>query len=228
MSLILCIETSTTVCSVALCRNGNVLAIKESNDGYTHAASITLFIQQVMHQSGYVLADIDAVAVSMGPGSYTGLRVGVSTAKGLCYALQKPLLAVNTLKALATHFTHSHQFEHNSLLIPMIDARRMEVYTATFNTQLDLMVPTHALIVDENTFAHTTQFTHLFGNGAAKCAHVLKHPLIHIHDNVVCSASGLCKAAFERYEQQQFEDVAYFEPYYLKDFVGTTPKNKIT
>ncbi|MGB0881673.1 MAG: tRNA (adenosine(37)-N6)-threonylcarbamoyltransferase complex dimerization subunit type 1 TsaB [Vicingaceae bacterium] len=222
MSIILGIETSTKICSVAVSDGEKLLALKEEGGAYSHSEKLTVFIQEVLDKAKIDLASIDAVAVSKGPGSYTGLRIGVSVAKGLCYALNKPLIAVDTLQAMAKNPALSAD-----LFCPMIDARRMEVYTALYDSNNKAVVPISAKIIDENSFSdelakHRIVF---FGDGAEKCAAVLD-----TNSNAIFSEQGLPSAVFvnqialEKFNQKQFEDVAYFEPYYLKDFVGTTPK----
>lgn len=226
--MILQIETATTSCSVALVQQGQVLHIKELNQRNVHAEVITLFIQDVLTAAGKTYNDLDAVAVSSGPGSYTGLRIGVSTAKGLCYALDKPLIAVETLKAMADGLKErlGDEITADTLLCPMIDARRMEVFTAMFNKQGDKVVPTAAEIVDENSFAellakHPIIF---FGDGAGKFRETLTHPNARIVDDFANSAAHLTPAAAAKFAANDFEDVAYFEPYYLKDFIAGVKK----
>jgi tRNA threonylcarbamoyladenosine biosynthesis protein TsaB len=224
MSLILQIETATTVCSVALAQNGQVLAVKEVNERNVHAEMITLFIQDVCEQAGKQLKDIDAVAVSKGPGSYTGLRIGVSTAKGICFGLDKPLIAVETLQAMANGAADfSELYDADAILCPMIDARRMEVYTALYTTKGDLIKPTAAEIIDDNSFVEFAPEKQLviFGDGAEKCIQALAHrgKLTFLPD-FSNSAQQLTQLAFQKFEAKQFEDVAYFEPYYLKEFVA--------
>jgi tRNA threonylcarbamoyladenosine biosynthesis protein TsaB len=226
MGLILCIETSTEVCSVCLSKDGIAVTTKEINEPNKHASLLSPLIDEVLKTSGHTFNQLDAVAVSKGPGSYTGLRVGVSTAKGLCYGLDKPLIAVPTLQALAALAQKQISTENSYLLIPMIDARRMEVFTATYNHLLEETTATHAHIIDENSFASQQLSSYFFGNGAAKCVATLTHPNLHYVANIQCSASGMSALAEAAFEEKRFEDVAYFEPYYLKDFVGTTPKNK--
>ena len=223
MALILNIETATEVCSVALARDGKLLSIKESAIGYTHAENITVFIYEVVHEAGILLNDIDAVAVSKGPGSYTGLRIGVSTAKGLCFALDKPLLAVNTLLSLANNFQiTNHKLQTTKLLCPMLDARRMEVYCAAYDSALAEVLPTAAVIVDDNSFKNILSDTsvYFFGNGAAKCKSILTHPNAHFIDDVYPSASAMIILSEKLFAENKFEDAAYFEPFYLKDFVA--------
>ncbi|NCD68912.1 tRNA (adenosine(37)-N6)-threonylcarbamoyltransferase complex dimerization subunit type 1 TsaB [Mucilaginibacter agri] len=224
MSLILQIETATTVCSVALAQNGELLAVKEVKERNVHAEMITLFIQDVCAMAGKQLKDIDAVAVSKGPGSYTGLRIGVSTAKGICFGLDKPLIAVDTLAAMATGAaTFAGEYDSNAILCPMIDARRMEVYTAMFTTTGELVRPTAAEIIDDNSFAElpSEQQLVIFGDGAEKCIQALAHrgklAFLSQFEN---SASQLTQLAAQKFANKEFEDVAYFEPYYLKEFIA--------
>ncbi len=251
--MILCLETSTAVCSVALVENGNVVALRESLDGQNHAEKITLFIDEVMKEAGVAYKDLDAVATSMGPGSYTGLRIGVSTAKGLCYAMEKPLIAIDTLAAMAYGFkdnkttrqqdyklestVNSQQIESSefkvqsseSILCPMIDARRMEVYTAFFNENLERTSETEALVVDENSFMELKQNHHLylFGDGADKLASLFENDEnITVVEKFHCSASYMAALADKAFKNKDFVDTAYFEPFYLKNFVPGMPKVK--
>jgi tRNA threonylcarbamoyladenosine biosynthesis protein TsaB len=222
MSLILQIETATTSCSVALAKDGQVLAFQEIDQRNIHAEVITLFIDQLIQQTHTSYADIDAVAVSCGPGSYTGLRIGVSTAKGLCFALDKPLIAVHTLAAMANGIAGDLK-DSNTLLCPMIDARRMEVFTAIFNTSGDVIKATAAEIIDENSFADILASNEIlfFGDGAEKCREVLgKNPNATIVSGFANSAVHLTQIAADKFNRSEFEDVAYFEPYYLKDFIA--------
>lgn len=228
MSFILCIETSTTVCSVALVSEEAVLAVSELTEGNAHASMLTTLIGDVVHKAGISLQQLDAVAVSMGPGSYTGLRVGMSTAKGLCYALNKPLVAVDTLKALASRYRQLHPEAVQTWMVPMIDARRMEVYCAVYDAQLNQQHPTEACIVDELSFMDIrSQHKVVFiGNGAGKCETVLAHPNAQFASNLQCSAAGMFEQTVQAFTEKKFEDVAYVEPFYLKDFVATTPKKR--
>ena len=224
MSLILQIETATASCSVALAEEGRILATKELNERNIHAEVITVFIDEVVTQAGKTMAKLDAIAVSSGPGSYTGLRIGVSTAKGLCYALDKPLIAVETLEAMANGFKNNHpDLPANALLCPMIDARRMEVYTALFDANGARVTPTSAEIIDENSLGEYLKDHQIFffGDGASKCRDMLAHQSnAVIIDDFVNSASFLTNGASERFKGAQFQDVAYFEPFYLKDFIA--------
>jgi tRNA threonylcarbamoyladenosine biosynthesis protein TsaB len=221
MSLLLQIETATTACSVALVQHGNVLAVKELDQRNIHAEVITIFIEQIFAEAGKVYADLDAIAVSSGPGSYTGLRIGVSTAKGLCFGLDKPLIAVETLQAMADGM--AKHITDDILLCPMIDARRMEVYTALFDSQGNRIRSTSAEVIDENSFAELLQDSKIlfFGDGAAKCREVLsRYPNAVFDTDFVNSAIHLSKGAASAFELEQFEDIAYYEPFYLKDFIA--------
>lgn len=226
--MILQIETATTSCAVALTHHGHVLALKELDQRNIHAEAITLFIEEVFAVAGKKYAYIDAVAVSSGPGSYTGLRIGVSTAKGLCYALDKPLIAVETLQAMAHGLMQNPAIivNENTLLCPMIDARRMEVFTAVFDNAGHKTMPARALIIDAGSYAdllaeHQIIF---FGDGAAKCRDTIIHPNARFIDGFINSAAHLTKAALEKFAAANFEDIAYFEPYYLKDFIAGIKK----
>ena len=225
MAIILQIETATQVCSVALSDNGNTIALKELQARNIHASSLTLFIQDVMAEANLQYQDLDAIAVSKGPGSYTGLRIGVSTAKGLCYALDKPLIGINTLDMMAKGYIEQHTgFE--GLICPMIDARRMEVFTAIYDHQLNQTEPVNAKIVDGESFTGLlSDFPIAFiGDGAEKCKEVIPTGNALFSIDNYNSAANMSKLAQSAYAAGKFEDVAYFEPFYLKDFVLTTPK----
>ena len=234
--MILCLETSTAVCSVALVENGKVIALRESLDGQNHAEKITIFIDEVMKEANVSYRDLDAVATSMGPGSYTGLRIGVSTAKGLCYAMDKPLIAVDTLAAMAYGFKdykttrlQDYKLESTDILCPMIDARRMEVYSAFFNEQLERISETNAIIIDENSFMEMKQNNHLylFGDGADKLASLFENDEnITVVEKFHCSAAYMAELADKAFKNNDFVDTAYFEPFYLKNFVPGMPKVK--
>ncbi len=232
MSCILLLETATKVCSVAITENEKLLALKESHSANSHSSVITTYVSEVINASGKKQSDIDAVCVSMGPGSYTGLRIGVSTAKGLCYAWNKPLIAVNTLHSMALHFLSRPAYipKTNALLCPMIDARRMEVYNALFDNNGHFISETSAEIINENSFSEILQKQKIifFGDGAGKCKEILspyKNALII--DDYNNSAKGMIIPASNKFKRKQFEDTAYFEPYYLKDFLATKPKKLI-
>ena len=222
MSLILQIETATTVCSVALSENGNILAYKEIQQRHVHAEAITLFIEEVLKKADKQYSELGAIAVSCGPGSYTGLRIGISVTKGLCYALDIPFIAVETLDAM-TDGMITESGEKYALFCPMIDARRMEVFTAVFNAHGNKIKPTSAEIIDENSFSDQLQTDKIifFGDGAAKCSEILgANPNARIIPDFQNSARHLTKNATEKFINKDFEDTAYFEPYYLKDFIA--------
>ena len=224
--MILCLETATPSCSVALVHNGEVLACEEDPKGQNHSEKITLFIDKVMKTAGISYDQLDAVAVSMGPGSYTGLRIGVSTAKGICYAVSKPLIAVETLEAMAYG---GKTIVKNGLLIPAIDARRMEVYAAIFDENVNKIKDTEAVIIDENSFSELKKDYHLylFGDGADKCAELFENDdKITVIKEFYCSAKYMNVIAQRKLDAKDFVDVAYFEPFYLKDFVPGTPTIK--
>lgn len=227
MATILQIETATQVCSAAIAHDGKTIALKELMANNIHAGSLTLFIKEAMDSTGLQFEDLDAIAVSMGPGSYTGLRIGVSTAKGLCFALDKPLIAIPTLQMMAQGFMLQNP-DYNGLICAMIDARRMEVFTSIYDNGLKTVSPVSAKIIDEQSFAEELNNNTItfIGNGAAKCADVLKQENARFSELNFNSASYMSKLAHEAYESSGFEDVAYFEPFYLKDFVLTTPKKK--
>jgi tRNA threonylcarbamoyladenosine biosynthesis protein TsaB len=223
MSLILLIETATTVCSVALAEQGSVLAYKEVEQRNIHAEAITIFIDELFKTTGKNYHNLDAVAVSCGPGSYTGLRIGVSSAKGLCFALDKPLIAIETLEAMAEGIVSQSTLDSDILLCPMIDARRMEVFTAIFNIKGNRVKPTSAEILDENSFSDLLKTNKMifFGDGAWKCTEILgTNPNAQIITDFTNSARYLNKMAAKKYAANDFVDTAYFEPYYLKDFIA--------
>ncbi len=225
MALILHIETATKNCSVALAKNGILLdAIEEYSEQYSHAKRLHVFIEQLFEKNAYSLQDLDAVAVGKGPGSYTGLRIAVSSAKGLCFGLKIPLISLDTLTILAT----SQKTTHFDYLVPMLDARRMEVYTAIFNPDLTFEKEIHALIVEEDSFQNYADKKVLcFGNGAEKCKNIISNPSFTFLSNVHPSAKWMIHQAFQKYKNQEFEDVAYFEPFYLKDFIALKSKKKL-
>lgn len=227
MALILHLETATTVCSVALSKDGNLIALKEQDGDYSHAENLTLFIEDVFKQAQLPLHAVDAIAVSKGPGSYTGLRIGVSTAKGLCYSLNKPLIAINTLQSMALGVIANHAAKADALFCPMIDARRMEVYCAIYNAKGEEIKATAAEIIEEHSFADllTKHAIYFFGDGAAKCQETFStSPNAHFIADGKPSAKDMIASATAAFRNNQFEDVAYFEPFYLKDFVAGKKK----
>ncbi len=235
MGKILNIETSTRICSVALAVDGKVVAMQESAVKNSHARHITVFAEEVMYQSGMNFKDLDAIAVSKGPGSYTGLRIGVSTAKGFCYSLDKPLISVGTLRALANGMLLKMKSEGKNpddfLFCPMIDARRMEVYAAVYDSALRVLREVKAEVIDEKAFAEFLKGEKpllFMGDGAPKC----KEILTRISDKALfpedfpASAAYMAPLSEEKFTKGQFEDTAYFEPFYLKDFVAGIPRVK--
>ena len=233
MGVILNLETATAVCSVALAVDGKIVALKETSEKNSHAAQITPFISAVFAEAGLDFSQLDAIAVSQGPGSYTGLRISVSTAKGLCYALGKPLIAINTLQAMAFQakkLIRPSDFDsENTLFCPMIDARRMEVYCALFNASLAMIQKEKAMIIDQNSFEETLDKNPVvfFGDGAPKCKeYLVQHVHAIFYDNILPSATAMIEFSEEKLKAKNFEDLAYFEPFYLKEFVAGKPKVK--
>jgi len=230
MACILHIETSTNVCSVAVSENGACIFGKEDHSGPNHAERLGSFIDEALSFTDNHAIPFDAVAVSCGPGSYTGLRIGVSMAKGVCYGRNLKLIAVPTLELMSVPLLlHREDIEDDALLCPMIDARRMEVYAAVYDRGLKPIRETSANIVDEKTYkelldSHPVYF---FGNGAAKCKDVIAHPNAHFIDGVEPIAKWMFPLAEKRLLQGKIEDVAYFVPFYLKDFVAKMPKKLI-
>ncbi len=228
MERIILIETSTALCSTALAENGTVISYKESSAAKAHASMTAVFIREMLEERGISLSDCDAVCVSMGPGSYTGLRVGVSTAKGLCFGSGKPLIAVGTLDTLVAQASCETDISDIRSIVPMIDARRMEVYSAVFTPDGKQITDTAPSIIDESSFSeYLEQGPVLFiGDGAGKCDGVIRHPNARFHQ---CwpKASSMLSPAVEAYKEKRFEDVAYFEPFYLKEFVATVSKKKL-
>jgi tRNA threonylcarbamoyladenosine biosynthesis protein TsaB len=226
MGIILNLETSSTNCSVCLTKDGVILAMKELNsENYSHAEKLHVFIEEVMKEATLKIQDLEAIAVSKGPGSYTGLRIGVSAAKGLCYALGVPLVSVSTLKSMASQLK---SVDEDALIIPVLDARRMEVYSAVFDNHLNQVRETKAEIIDEQSFEEYIGSTsvHFLGSGAEKIKGIFNSDNLTFHLDVVPSAKEMALISFDKFKNKDFEDVAYFEPYYLKDFVLQTKKDK--
>ena len=233
MSLILCIETGTDICSVGLSRDGELISLRESDEGRDHARNVALFVDELLRENDIAAEELSAVAVGMGPGSYTGLRIGVSFAKGLCYGLQIPLVAVGSLDSMVQVAREDHEAGiidvdnwNDAVLCPMVDARRMEVYTQMFDAQGQPLNEVKAEIVTEESFKEWRGERQLviFGNGAAKCREVLNDAT---YINVTPSARGLAALAHQRFEAGQTEDIAYFEPFYLKYFIIIPSKKKL-
>ena len=224
MAIILCIETTTTNCSVAIGKSGLLLGLKEDDSsGYSHAEKLHMFINELLGECGLTIDQLDAIAVSKGPGSYTGLRIGVSTAKGLAFSLGIPLISVSTLQTLARKV----KAEKDSKIISMLDARRMEAYTAVFNECNEQLTSTEATILEEESFAdiRTTKNVYCVGNAVQKFAELLgeNSEINFVETNP--SAREMVSLAFAKYKISDTEDVAYFEPYYLKDFIATQKKS---
>jgi tRNA threonylcarbamoyladenosine biosynthesis protein TsaB len=212
---ILHLETATKVCSVALSNNGNMVSCKETMaEGFIHSESLTVFIEDVMAEANVSLSALSAISVSSGPGSYTGLRIGLSTAKGLCFALKIPLISVDTLSALMELVSPN---ERN--IIPLLDARRMEVYAQVFNSTGTVLQSMDAIEINEDTFSEFEPF-HVCGDGASKCKEIWCNREIYWNDAVVSSARGQIRLAFQKFENHEVEDLAYFAPIYLKDANG--------
>ncbi len=227
MALILNLETATTNCSVSLAKDGKTVAIKEHDTpNYSHSEQLHVFIQEVLEKAGITLSDLDAIAVSKGPGSYTGLRIGVSAAKGLCFSLDIPLISLETLKSMACQ----EKSKNFNFIIPLLDARRMEVYSKVFDTQLNEVRETKAEIIDANSFSTFLNQGKvlLLGSGAAKCEEILESENLSYATDVVPSAEQMSQLSFDTYKNGDFEDLAYFEPYYLKDFILQTKAKKKT
>jgi len=224
MACILLMETSTSVCSAAVSVDGKLVWERENPEAFSHSAVLGIYAEEAVR---YIQANhfqLDAVAVSGGPGSYTGLRIGVSLAKGLCFGMDVPLIALPTLKVMARRFVPT-----SSLLCPMLDARRMEVYAALYDGTLNEIEPARAMVVDENSFSDLLSQNEIifFGSGADKCKAVVHSPNAIFADGVYPSVSNMVNDAEIAFKSKDFVDIAYFEPYYLKDFQATIPKNKV-
>lgn len=225
---ILCFDTTTEICSVALTNGGKVLAYRENTDGHSHAKTLLPFIEEVLKEAGRKPEEIDAIALSMGPGSYTGLRIGTSTAKGLCYSLDKPLIAVPTLQIIASGAQNEESFADDTLFCPLLDARRMEVFTALYDMQLAEKKGVEAVVVNEETFTELLkgQKVVFCGNGAEKCKPLYENNPNAIFVSSPISARAMASIALDKFLNKQFEDVAYFDPLYGKDYVAAKPTVK--
>ena len=221
MIYILNLETATKNCSVSISQNGQTILCKEMAEaGYSHAEKLHVFIEDCIKESNISFIDLSAIAVSQGPGSYTGLRIGVSAAKGLCFALDLPLIAVDTLQVLASKLSIS-----DGVIIPMIDARRMEVYSAIFNAKYEKVREVQAEILIENSFEQISESIHFVGDCAEKAKTVLTKSNFIFHEEIIYpSANEMSELSYKKFQENNFEDVAYFEPYYLKDFMATVSK----
>lgn len=217
MGFILNLETATKNCSVCLAQEGEISVLKEfAGEGYAHAEKLHVFIEEVLQEACITFKDLDAVAVSKGPGSYTGLRIGVSAAKGLCYALNIPLVAVDTLEVLARRLKIEA-----GVIIPMLDARRMEAYTAVYDIAYNKVRETKAEVITGNSFSDIDGPVHLIGDGAAKCREILNADKLIYHEEIIYpSAAQMAALSYDKHKKSDTEDVAYFEPFYLKDFIA--------
>lgn len=231
--MILCIETATGLCSVALCDGKRVVALKESSEGRSHASLLTLYIRDLLRDADIRASDLSAVAVSKGPGSYTGLRIGVSAAKGIAYAAAIPLIGIDTVFSMFHGFkdfaAEKYNFAPTDLFCPVLDARRMEVYSAIYNNEGKITRALKAEVINNDSFSGYTGSSRLFlfGDGAEKCINVIKRKNVISDTDYMISASSMCKPAAEAFSEQHFEDVAYFEPFYLKDFLTSKPVKNI-
>jgi tRNA threonylcarbamoyladenosine biosynthesis protein TsaB len=235
MALILNIETATPLCSVALTLNGKVIAQRETLEEKSHASNLTVFIEEILYEQKIKLTDLDAVAIGKGPGSYTGLRIGVSTAKGVCYGAGIPLLAANTLQIMYKQVVDFYQqvlknIPHNKAVLycPMIDARRMEVFTCLFDGNGSEIEAVSAKVINESSFQYELNQNNIvfFGSGIEKCRDVLSHPDAYFIPDIHPHASSLGLLAEDIFNRRAMEDIAYFEPFYLKDFIATIPKKR--
>jgi tRNA threonylcarbamoyladenosine biosynthesis protein TsaB len=231
--MVVCIETATNLCSVALCSSTEIISLRESNDLKSHSSMLTVFIDELLRDNHIGAKDLDAVAVGKGPGSYTGLRIGVSVAKGIAFAASIPLVGVETTLSMfwgmgntISKFTGD---EINTLLCPMIDARRMEVYNAVYDSSGNVVKGISADIINENSFSEFPESRKIifFGDGADKCREVIKRKNIYFAEDFRISAAHMQKPVFEAINKKKFEDVAYFEPFYLKDFITSIPRKNI-
>lgn len=233
MSLFLHIETATQTCSIALSSKTQLLALAETHSANSHSSLISTYIEKVCTDASIELKDIEAVCVSKGPGSYTGLRIGVSAAKGICFALDKPLISLGTLQIMANTFLLSEEFtrlkpDFETLLCPMIDARRMEVYCGLFDLSLNEVKEVDAVVIDTNSFGDILNHKKIvfLGDGAAKCKEQILHPNALFIENFHTSARGMVSLTSTKYEKALFENLAYFEPYYLKEYLAGAPNVK--
>jgi tRNA threonylcarbamoyladenosine biosynthesis protein TsaB len=234
MERILQIETATEVCSVALAESGNLIALREFSEGKSHAAILSVFINEIFKETGILISSLDAVAVSMGPGSYTGLRIGVSVAKGLCFGLEKPLIAVPTLESMFYGMKNileirNYNFNDSDIFIPMIDARRLEVYMAKFDLHGNQIEQTSAKIIEPNSFNNIpdTGKIFFFGSGSDKLIDIITHKNAVFNADFAHSSVNMNTIALSMFRLKKFVDSAYFEPLYLKDFISTIPKKKL-
>jgi len=231
--MILCLETATNICSVALCDRTGIIALKESKEQKSHAALLTVFIDDILRENHIRARELEAIAISKGPGSYTGLRIGVSVAKGIAYAASVPLIGIDTTLSMFWGIKQSgkrnREADKNTLFCPMLDARRMEVYYAIYDNMGTLIKSIAAEIIKEDSFISVPESHEIvfFGDGAAKCREIINHPKALFENDFRISASHMHIPAFQHFETHDFEDVAYFEPFYLKDFITSKPRKNI-
>lgn len=231
--MILCLETATSVCSVALCTADGVISSRHNSENRSHASLLTVFIEDILKEHGLKSKDLDAVAVSKGPGSYTGLRIGVSVAKGISYRAGIPLIGIDTPLSMFCGMKYAENGlneEPGSLIFcPMLDARRMEVYYCLFDYNGERLSDISAEIVGENSFSGISENKHVifFGDGAMKCKDIIKRENSYFYPGYEISAVHMQRPAYEAFASGRFEDIAYFEPFYLKDFIATTPKKNV-
>jgi tRNA threonylcarbamoyladenosine biosynthesis protein TsaB len=231
--MIICLETSTSICSVALCDETGVVKLRESFENKSHASLLTVFIEELLSGAGIKAGDLDAVAVSKGPGSYTGLRIGVSTAKGIAYAAEIPLIGVETtvsmFHGIDEKMKKKYGTDDTSMFVPMIDARRMEVYYSVISSAGDIINEVTAEIIDEKSFSNIPENVRIlfFGDGASKCREIIKRNNIFFAEEFRNSAAFMYKPVYKSLEERRFEDIAYFEPFYLKDFITSKPRKNL-
>lgn len=231
--MILCLETATSVCSVALCDRAGIISVKESDEDKSHAAQLTLFIEELLRGKRITTGDLEAIAVSKGPGSYTGLRIGVSTAKGIAYASAIPLIGIETTMSMFYGMRYvadkKYPMEDNLLFCPMLDAKRMEVYYSIFDSMGRILKGISASVIGKESFSEIEKSARIlfFGDGAEKCRNVINHPGAIFENDFKVSSKHMHIPVYEAFDAGRFEDVAYFEPFYLKDFIATVPKKNI-
>jgi len=231
--MIICLETATNLCSVALCNSAGVISLRESQDTKSHASMLTVFIDEILKENGLKVSDLDAVAVSKGPGSYTGLRIGVSVAKGMAYAASIPLIGVETTLSMFWGVNRTrHESSDNAadyLYCPMLDARRMEVYYSLYDSNARCIKEISAGVISEDSFSEIPEPAKIifFGDGSAKCKPVIKRQNVYFDTDFVISAAHMHIPAYLAFNRHKFEDVAYFEPFYLKDFITSKPRKNV-
>jgi len=231
--MIICLETATSLCSVALCSNEGLVSLRESSDTKSHSSLITVFIDEILKEQGLKVRDLEAIAVSRGPGSYTGLRIGVSVAKGMAYASSVPLIGIDTTLSMFMGYKEKYlstiENPENVLFCPMLDARRLEVYCAIYDYTGKTVNKISAEVITEESFMDISESEKIifFGNGADKCRDLIKRRNSYFDSEFVISASHMLTPAYQALRSHDFQDIAYFEPFYLKDFITTKPRNNI-